>query len=88
MEIHNKCRVLTDNIDGQEAEDLMDLYNLQAFEIPPGVEAVILNLKDELESRHDWEFNIGNLEANNSELTAAERVARKTGQKDRERKKE
>ena len=63
-DLHAKCRILTDNIDDQEADDIMDLYTVQAFETPAGVEALILNLKDELEARHGWECTIAITKAN------------------------
>ena len=85
LEQYETCRVLTENIEETEADDLMVLYSIEAFEIPPGIEAVVLDLKHDLELKHGWGFPIGSTEANNSQLTANERVTRKKEETQKEK---
>ena len=71
LEEHARCKILVDELGEDDEEDLVELFQLQAFEDVPGVEAVVLNLKAELEDRHEpYKFKIGSSETTTTEKEA------------------
>ena len=78
LEEHARCKILVDGLGEDDEEDLVELFQLQAFEDVPGVEAVVLNLKAELEDRHQpYEFKIGTSESTRTKLTTTEKEAKR-----------
>ena len=78
LEEHARCKILVDELGDDDEEDLVELFQLQAFEDIPGIEVVVLDLKAELEDRHQpYEFKIGTSESTRTKLTTTEKEAKR-----------
>ena len=78
LEEHTRCKVLVDELADDDEEDLLELFQLQAFENIPGIEAIVHDLKAELEDRHQpYEFKIGTSESTRTKPTTSEKETEK-----------
>merc|ERR1712074_437323 len=72
LEEHTKCKVLVNNLEDDDEEDLLELFQLQAFEYTPGIEAIVQDLKTELEYRYQpYEFKLDTSEPTKNKPTTS-----------------
>ena len=88
LEEHTKCKVLVNELADDDEEDLLELFQLQAFEYIPGIEAIVHDLKTELEYRHQpYEFKLDTSEPTRTKPTTSVKETEKKENTKKRRKK-